>query len=68
MRHGVEEWIVVRKSRRIPGGYRVVKTHLTEEEARSLADWYKRPSQAMRMRELVEIRMEALAEMRAAEK
>lgn len=60
-----KDWVVVRKSRTIPGGYRVIKTRLTEEQARAQAAWYKRPAEVMRLDELIALRMVAIANTRS---
>lgn len=52
--------MVVRPSRVIPGGYRVIKVGLTEEESRRWASSYKRRSIAMSETELIERRRRAL--------
>lgn len=57
-----ERWMIVRRSQSIPGGYRVVRAGLSEEQARSWAPHYKRPHEAMSEKELTERRMEALAD------
>jgi hypothetical protein len=62
-----EHWIIVRRSRTIPGGYRVVRTRLTEDVATRLAAEYKRPHEAMAFRALVELRMAALAAARSVD-
>lgn len=59
-------WMVVRRSRTIPGGYRVVQHALTEEQARARAAAYKLPHEAMLGERLVELRVAALAASRAS--
>jgi len=54
-------WLVVRRSRTIPGGYRVVRARLGQEQAKRIATSYKRPHQAMSRDELVKLRLAALA-------
>ena len=62
-----ERWMIVRRSQTIPGGFRVVQAGLTEELAWSWASEYKHPHQAMRERELVELRMDAFSAQRQAD-
>lgn len=42
-----ERWMIVRRSRKIPGGYRVVRAGLTEKQARDWAPQYTRPHEAV---------------------
>lgn len=53
-------WLIVRKSRTVIGGYTVVQYGLTEEVARRRADAYKTPHIAMPEPELLKIRIAAL--------
>lgn len=62
-----QEWAVVRRSRSIPGGYRVVVTHLSEEVAQRRAQTYARPHEAMRMDVLIKHRLDALAELQGGQ-
>lgn len=64
-----ERRVVVRRSRSIPGGYKVIRTTTwrgtplrTGEQARAIAASYKRPHQAMLLDELIALRREALRE------
>ena len=57
-----EMWMVVRKSRTILGGYRVVQHGLTEAQAKSWAADYKRPHEAMSSSELMGRRKRAIQE------
>jgi len=62
-----ERWMVVRRSRTIPAGYRIVQASLTEDQARARAARYKRPHEAMREADLVELRTRALAKIRGVD-
>lgn len=55
-----KDWMIVRRSRTIPGGFRIARHGLTEEQARSGAAAYKRPHQAMSYAELVDRRLVAI--------
>ena len=59
------DWMVLRRSRTIIGGYRVVAYGLTEDIARRRAARYKTPHQVMREPELLRIRIAALEADRA---
>lgn len=59
-----QKWMVVRRSRVIPGGYRVVKAGLTERLARALAADYRTPHEAMSHSDLYALRDAALASQR----
>lgn len=54
------DWMVVRKSRTIIGGYTVVAWGMTEERARARAASYKRPHEVMTEPDLLRIRIAAL--------
>jgi hypothetical protein len=53
-------WMVVRKSRTIIGGYRVIAYGLTEDAAQRRASRYKTPHEAMNEPDLMRIRLAAL--------
>jgi hypothetical protein len=53
-------WLVVRRSKKIPGGYKIVRAGLTEQQAKDWAASYKTPHQPMSYERIVEIRTAAL--------
>jgi hypothetical protein len=53
-------WMIVRRSRTIPGGYRIVRSRLSEKQAREWAPKYARPHEAMATAEVMKRRMIAL--------
>jgi hypothetical protein len=55
-----DNWLVVRKSRTVIGGYRVVAYGLSEAHAERLAASYKSPHHAMPEPELLRLRLQAL--------
>jgi len=63
-----DRWLIVRKTRKIPGGWRVVKSLGTcgQESAESIARrYYKGSARAMNEQELIDIRTAALVRERA---
>ena len=56
-------WCIVRRSRLISGGVRVIRTGIADaEQAARIAASYARPHQAMTMREILDRRLAALDE------
>jgi hypothetical protein len=60
-------WMVVRKTRKIPGGWRVIKQlgEIPQEQAEQIVkSYYKGSARAMNEQELIDIRTAALKELR----
>lgn len=55
-------WMIVRKSRTVIGGYKVVAYGLSESSARERAARYKRPAEVMTEPDLLGLRLKALDE------